>query len=70
MDLGSVDRRELERYYRAKLAEGLSPATIDLHSNVLSGAFPLARVWKLVGYNPVTLSTRPPVPAPNHADQG
>ncbi len=49
----------LEEYYRAKIAEGLSPQTVKHHHQNISNALKYAMRAEWIGYNPAQLAKTP-----------
>jgi hypothetical protein len=59
LPIDQLDVAVLERYVADGLAEGLAPATINRHLNVVSLIVRSARKRKLLRENPVELVDRP-----------
>ena len=57
--VGSVTPGDLEDYYRAKVAEGLSPNTVIKHHAIIRSALQWAMKHQYIRFNPADLATRP-----------
>lgn len=57
--VGSVTPGDLEDYYRAKVAEGLSPNTVIKHHAIIRSALQWALKHQYIRFNPADLATRP-----------
>lgn len=54
---------DVQDYYDAKIAEGLSSNTVDRHKNVISGALKYAYMQELIPSNPADRASVPRVPS-------
>ena len=57
--VGNVTAGDLEDYYRAKVAEGLSPNTVIKHHAIIRSALQWAMKHQYIRFNPADLATRP-----------
>ena len=57
--VGNVTPGDLEDYYRAKVAEGLSPNTVIKHHAIIRSALQWAMKHQYIRLNPADLATRP-----------
>ena len=57
--VGSVTPGDLEDYYRAKVAEGLSPNTVIKHHAIIRSSLQWAMKHQYIRNNPADLATRP-----------
>ncbi len=59
--LAKLTAYDLDRYFESLEAKGLSPATIRLNPNIVSGALSQAVKWDWIRSNPATRSSAPEV---------